>query len=432
MEKIDIDKKKLTGFLLMQTILMGLLFIADQFFGFMEQNLFNTYLVHVLGLEAIYVSIMVSLSSVMGLIFCLVWGIKSDNTRTKYGRRRPFLLMGGVVSGFAMIVFAFSPNYWWALFWDVLVIGVFSNMYFAAERSLIPDTVPPELRGRANGIITIFGNLGILMALIVFLLSYEVFAVPNPSGEGNILTQEGHFFVLTMGGLFFISCGIIGFLFIKEIPTSKMPPKKKFSEEFKEFFDLEEMKKQKEFFKIVASYIIFKTGVTTVLTFLFIYLFWLGLTTMQLFTAIGIAFLFLVVSTFTMGSLSDKYGRKKFVPFFIIICSIGFFIIPFAKLNEGDPVNLILFYIAIPFVVIGILGLPAPLDAWAQDLLPDDRRGKFLGIYNFMWVISQIIGSFIGGILLLFLSYSWLFLVGGIIMLTSIPFFKKVKETIEV
>ena len=430
MEKEEINKKKLKGFLLTQTLVIGLLFTADQFFFFFEQNFFNTYLVHVLVLPEIYVAIMVSLSSVMGLIFCLVWGIKSDNTRSRWGRRRPYLILGGVVSGITMILFAFSPNFWWALFFDVVIIGTFSNMYIAAERALIPDTVPPEFRGRANGIINICGNLGILVALIIFLLSYEMFAVPNPRGSGNILTQEGHFFVLAMGGIFFIVCGIIGFILIKEIPIEEMPPKKKFGPEFKEFFDIEEMKKQKEFFKIVASYIIFKTGVTTVLTFLFIYLFWIGLTTMQLFTAIGIAFIVLIFGTLVMGSLSDKFGRKKFVPLFIIIACIGFFLIPFAKPSEDAQMNLLIFYIATPLVLLGILGLPAPLDAWAQDLLPEDRRGKFLGVYNFMWVISQIIGAFVGAFVIMFFGYTWLFVVGGIIMLMSIPFFHRVKETL--
>ena len=428
----EIDKKKLKGFLLTQTLLIGVLFAADQFFGFFEQNFFNTYIVHVLFLPEIYVSIMVSLSACMGLVFSIVWGIKSDNTRSKWGRRRPYLLLGGVMSGIAMILFALSPNYWWALFFDVVIIGFASNAYFSAERALIPDTVPPELRGRANGIIMIFGNIGILIALAIFLLSYELFTIPNPRGSGTILTQEGHFFVLAIGGIFFIFCGIIGFIFIREISASELPPKKKFGEELKEIFSIEEIRKQKDFYKMVGAYIIFKTGINVVLTFLFIYLFWVGLTTMQLLSAIGIAFIILIFGTLMMGSISDKFGRKKFVPLFIIIASFGFFLMPFAKPTEDAQMNLMLFYIAIPFVIVGILGLPAPLDAWSQDLLPENSRGKFLGVYNLMWVVSQIIGSFLGAIVAMIFGLQWIFFVGGILMLISIPFFLRVKETLEV
>ena len=90
-----------------------------------------------------------------------------------------------------------------------------------------------------------------------------------------------------------------------------------------------------------------------------------------------------------------------------------------------------LFFIAVPLVVLGILGLPAPLDAWSQDLLPEDRRGKFLGILNLMWVVSQIIGSFLGAFVAMIFGLSWIFLVGGIIMIISIPFFLRVKETLK-
>ena len=122
------DEKKKLGkfpkFILFQSILIGLLFAADQIFGFFEQNFFNTFLIHVLFLPEIYVSIMVSLSAIMGLIFNLVWGIIGDNTRSKLGRRRPYLITGGIITGFAAIAYAFSPNYFWALFLDVVIIGI--------------------------------------------------------------------------------------------------------------------------------------------------------------------------------------------------------------------------------------------------------------------------------------------------------------------
>ena len=431
MEQPKENNIKFSRFLLIQTIVLGLLFAADSFFGFFEQNFFNTYIAHVLFLPEIYIAIMVSLSAVMGLIFCLVWGIKSDNTRTKWGRRRPYLIFGGTVAGVAMILYAFSPNYWWCLFFDVIIIGVASNAYFASSRALIPDTFPSELRGRANGIISIFSNLAILIALMVFLISYEFFAIPNPKGSGTILTQEGHLFVLAIGGIFFALCGILGFIFVREMPTSEMPPKKKFSAEFKELYDLNEMKKQKHFFKMVGAYIVFKTGIYTVMPFLFIFIFALGLTTLELLIGIGVAFILLIFATLAMGKISDKVGRKKFVPLFVIIACVGFFLMPFAKPFELSDVNLLIFYIALPFVVIGILGLPVPLDAWSQDLLPEDRRGKFLGIYNLMWIVSQIIGSFIGAFIAMIFGIAWIFLAGAVFMIISIPFFMFVKETLK-
>lgn len=427
MEKTE-DQKVFTRAIMIQTLVIGILFAADNIFGFCEQNFLNTYLVHVLGLTEFHVAIMVSLSAIMGLIFNLTWGILSDNTRSKYGRRRPYLILGGTISGIAMIIYAFSPNYFWALFLDVIIIGIFSNAYFSAERALVPDTIEPELRGRANGIIQAFANLGILAAVGIFLVANELFIVPNPSGEGNILTQEGHLFVLAIGGVGFATCGIIGFVFIKEKPVTELPPKKKFMIELKEIIDIEELKKQNEFFKITLAYLIFQTGIGCILPFLFIYLFSLGLTTLELLLAIGMGFPILILATIYLGKVADKHGRKKYVPASIIIISTGVFLTLFVKTSTG--VNLLLFFIVLPFILVSILGVRTILDTWSQDLLPVDKRGKFFGILNIVFTISQIIGALSAGIIATLFGLQWIFPLATIFFLVSIIFFLRVEETL--
>ena len=427
MEKTE-DRKVFTKQLKIQTFIIGIIFAADMIFGFAEQNFLNTYLVHVLGLTELHVAIMVSLSAIMGLIFLLVWGIISDNTRSKYGRRKPYLLLGGIISGIAMIIYAFSPNFYWALFLDVVIIGIFSNAYFAAERVLVPDTIEPEMRGRANGIVQAFANLGILVAVAIFLLSYELYAIDNPKGDGTILTQEGHLFVLGIGGIGFALCGIIGFIFIKEKTAANLPPKKKFVAELKELIDIEELKKQREFYKITLAYLIFQTGIGCILPFLFLYLFALGLTTLQLLMAIGLGFPILIIATLYLGKLADKHGRKKYVPTSIIVISIGVFLTVFVRTNAG--VNFLLFLILLPFILISLLGIRAILDTWSQDLLPPDKRGKFFGILNIVFTVSQIIGALLAGIVATTFGLDWVFPLGTIFFLVSIIFFLRVKETL--
>ncbi|MFW9939977.1 MAG: MFS transporter [Candidatus Thorarchaeota archaeon] len=419
-------------FIKSQIIIIGVLFCADQFFGFMEQNFFNTYIEHILGLQYIYIAIMVNLSALMGLIFNLTWGIISDNTRGRFGRRRPYLLVGGVTAGVAMILYSFSPNYFWVIFFDVIIIGVASNAYFSSERALIPDTVDKEQRGRANGMITVFGNVGILIAVAFFLLVYELFAEPDPvDPTENILTIEGYFFILASGGVFFIFTGFLGFFKIKEKSVEELPPRKKFGEDLKALFSRQTVSEHKDFFKMIGAYIIFKTGINLVLPFLFNFLFDLGLSTLELLIGIAVGFPILVLSTLFMGRISDKYGRKKFIPIFILIVSIGFFSMLFVKNPATSEVNLGIFIFSLPFILVGILGLTAPLDAWSQDLLPEDMRGKFGGIYNLMWVVSQFIGSTAGGIIGDTIGLVWIFCFGPIILIASIPFFLNVKETLD-
>ncbi len=426
-------EKVFSKFLRRQVLLIGLLYMGDYLFFFFEQNYFNTYLDHVLYLPELFISIMVSLSATVGLISMPLWGIASDNTRTKYGRRRLFLLFG-IIAGFGMVLFSFAYllfgrtqiEFIWCLIIDVLLIGITSNAFLVAERALIPDTIELEKRGRANGIINSISYIGLLIGVAFLLLGNELFGIPDPrpGATGTIITQDGHMILLSTGGLLFAIVGIIGFFFIKEKPVSELPEKKKFFTELKQTFNLTELKSHKEFFKILLARVVFQSGISSIMPFLFIFIFDQGLGTLQLLLGIAIAFPWIFITTIYLGRLSDKFGRKRFVPISMIIVSMGYLLMPFASGNY------ILFIIGLPFVLIGVLSLITPLNAWSQDLLPGDKRGKFTGILNIVNTVSQIIGSFAGGIVAELFGLPWIFILGPVFFLASIPLFLKVKETV--
>lgn len=415
--------------LLRQVILIGMLYVGDRIFFFFEQNYFNTYLDHVLFLPEIYISVMVALSATMGLIMMFVWGIFSDNTRSKYGRRRPYLLMG-IIAGSGMILFGLSQNFYLCLILDVVIIGSASNAYLVAERALIPDTVEVEKRGRANGIINMVSYVGLLTGVAFLLLGNELFGIPDPrpGATGTIIPQEGHFILLSIGGIIFATVGIIGFIFIKERPVHELPEKKKFSQELRQTFNLKEFKTQKEFYKMTLAYVVFQSGTGTVMTFFFLFIFDLGASTLELLLIVGTAFPIVFILTFYLGKIVDKYGRKKYVPLIIGIISLGFLPMPFTTI--GSSTNIILLLIFFPFVLVGLLALITPVNAWAQDLLPEEKRGKFTGIFNIVETVSQIIGSLVGGIVATIFGIPWLFWLAPIFYITSIPLFLRVKETL--
>jgi len=400
--------------------------MGDYLFFFFEQNFFNTYLDHVLFLPKLYISLMVSLSATMGLIIMIVWGIISDNTRTKFGRRRPYLLIGGIVAGIGMIIYGLSGNYILCLIIDVVIIGLASNAFLVAERALIPDTIEVEKRGRANGIVNAISYIGLIIGVAFFLLGNELFGITDPRDpEGTIITQQGHFFILSVGGIVFIVVGIIGFLFIKERPISEFPKKRTFYHELKQTFNIVELKSQKEFFKILFALVIFQSGISSIMPFLMIFILGQGLEIWQLVLGIVVAFPVVFAATISLGKLSDKFGRKRFVPITLTIISIGFLIMPF---TSG---NYILFMIGFPFVLAGLLSLITPFNAWSQDLLPEDKRGKFTGILNIVNTVSQIIGSIAGGVVAEVFGVQWIFILGPVFFVCSIPIFMKVKETVK-
>ena len=418
LEKLPKDIKK-------TAIIVGIIFAGATIFGYFEASFFNTYLDHVLNLEYYYISIMVSLSATMGLIMMIIWGIKSDNTRTKLGRRRPYLLFG-FVAGIAMIAFAFAEDFLMCIILDVIIIGIASNAFYTAQRSLIPDLVEPEHRGRANGIVNVFGNIGLLIAIGLTLVANEIFTVKR--GTGNIITREGHLFLFIIGGGAVILCGVIGFMFLKELPPSELPPKKGFKVELKEIFDLEEFRRQNQFFRIVLAQTIYRAHIYVVLPFLFNYLFSLALTTFEFLIILAVSTPVILVVMMILGKIADKFGRKASVAPAIIIASIGFFMMPTALFYPQYKVIILL--VTMPLVLLGLLGLEVPLGAWSQDLLPEDRRGKFLGILNVVNTMSQVIGAIVGGIIATIYGLVWVFAFAPIFSLGSILLFRRVRETL--
>lgn len=420
------QEEKPQRFLLFQILIIGLIFAAAQIFGYLEAEMFNTYLEHVLNKEDLYIGIMVILSAIVGLIMNLTFGILSDNTRTKFGRRKPFLLFGGIIAGISMIIFGFSPNYLVAVILDVIAIGVASNAYYIAQRSYIPDLVHINYRGRANSIANILGNLGLVISVALFLVLNEFFGV-EVAGE-TVITQQGYLLALSIGGIGIIVVSLIGFFSIKEKTGSELPPKKGFFEEFKEIFNLDELKKNKEFFKIVIAYTVFNSGVFGTMTFLFNYIFDLGFETINLIIIIGIAAPIVFLVIYLLGRISDRYGRKKSIPITVICASVGFFLIPFLEMT-AEPVFL-LYVLAFTLILVAILGIIPVFDAFYQDYLPMDKKGKFIGIVNIVFTISQVIGTGVATIVSTFLGRPWIFPFMAFFFIASIPLFMKVKETI--
>ncbi|MFX1457045.1 MAG: MFS transporter [Promethearchaeota archaeon] len=436
-KSLNKEKRYKYGISSFTILLIGILTFGIQVFGYMEAELLNTYIDHVLNLDYIFIGIMVSFSAIMGLTFLFVWGVVSDNTRSKYGRRRPFLFVGGIISGISLIVFGFSSSYLMVFIIDVVIIGVASNAYYSAQKVLVPDLVEKEYRGRVNGIVNMLGIFGYLLPLILTFIANEFYTIPDPDIPGGlIITQRGHIILLSIGGIILLICTLIGGIFLKDNMTpSELPEKKKFVEEIRKTFNIEELKKNNDFFKLLIAQTIIWSGVMVITPYVFNFILSIGLKTLELAIIFGIAGSIGFISFPLLGKLSDQIGRKKTLAIVVSVTTPGFVMIPFITEFNTNP-NIILLGIAFSSVFIGTLALIIPMNTWAQDLMPEGRKGQFTGILNIRDSLSQVIGSLSAGILATAISgiaarpIAWIFLLIPFYFIGSIPILMKVKETL--
>ncbi len=111
------------------------------------------------------------------------WGLVSDHSTSRWGRRRPFILGGTLADLIFIAAIAFSAGLsglagFWFLFAMYLLLQVASNAAHAAQQGFIPDLVPEDQRGRFSAIKAVFE-----VPLPVIIVS---FTIGRLIGAGNM------------------------------------------------------------------------------------------------------------------------------------------------------------------------------------------------------------------------------------------------------
>lgn len=121
--------------------------------------------------QATFLGWLSTAASAISLCMPPLIGTLSDHTTSKFGRRRPYIIIGGLllISGSPFLISSKSI----AIFlFGLSLLHLGNNILAPAYQSLVPDRVPKEQRGAASGYVggmTILGNAASL-GLAVLLL----------------------------------------------------------------------------------------------------------------------------------------------------------------------------------------------------------------------------------------------------------------------
>lgn len=120
-------------------------------------------------------------SLMVALLVQAVAGQLSDNNTSRWGRRRPFILVSTLLEIGAFLALGWiagrmdGTSGYWALFAVMVCSMAFSNIGHGAAQGLIPDLVPPSQRGRYSGIKALF-ELPLPLIFVAFTISRLVTA----------------------------------------------------------------------------------------------------------------------------------------------------------------------------------------------------------------------------------------------------------------
>ncbi|MGB4127431.1 MAG: MFS transporter [Bacilli bacterium] len=215
-----------------RTFLVGLAFMSIMLFWTMYDTLVAKMLVDNFGLNQTFSGFIMALDNILALFLLPLFGRISDKTRTKLGKRTPFIIIGTLAASILFVSIAFfdlyqqiavtkhgfsliesigtaeNPLYQFTLGTEVytnnvrsalateraqlifqqvtkqqpgLLIGfivvlffvlVAMGIYRSPAVSLMPDVTPKPLRSKANAVINFMGTMGGAFAyVLVFLLA---------------------------------------------------------------------------------------------------------------------------------------------------------------------------------------------------------------------------------------------------------------------
>lgn len=370
--------------------------------------------------------VITALGMIVAIIVQPAAGALSDLNRHHWGRRRPYILLGGVlaiVSLFLLAAVSAFLHSWWFLLGAYLLLQFADNIAQGAYQGFIPDNVPEGKRGRASGamgVAQIVGNVGGLAVATFFIDQH----------------QPG--LAIMVICLVFIAMLVPTLFLVHEEPLTDTPAKHHTSG-FNLIRLFAELRHYPDFVRFIVSRLFVLTALATITVFAFYFLQdvlgqaegMLG----QSYTMLGLVVVgFSLLSIFPAVWLSDRIGRKKLV---IISCSVG--VVGMVLLSTAHTMTEVMLYSSLLGIATGSFN---SIDwALATDLIPKEAAGRFMGISNLAGAGSQALAALLGGSLrdgfnalgetflhTKNLGYNALFLCGAVYFLLGIYFLLKVKE----
>src|SRR5438552_12486848 len=145
-----------------QIVNMSLGFFGIQF-GWNQQLSNMSAIYEYLGANADQLPLLWLAAPLTGLLVQPVIGHMSDRTWNRLGRRRPYFLIGAILSSLALIAMPNSSTLWMAagLLW---IMDASINISMEPFRAFVADMLPEEQRARGFAMQSLFIGLGATIA----------------------------------------------------------------------------------------------------------------------------------------------------------------------------------------------------------------------------------------------------------------------------
>ncbi|SDT11270.1 maltose/moltooligosaccharide transporter [Maribacter dokdonensis] len=373
---------------------MNVGFLGIQYSFGLQQTAINPIFLY-LGAPEDMLPILNIAGPVTGLIVQPIIGAMSDKTwSARWGRRKPYFLIGAILGSLCLFAFPTSPVLWFAvgLLW---ILDVGNNMAMEPYRAFVGDKLPEKQLSLGYQMQSLFVGAGILLANGSIVLFQYLFGGESVEVAGTIPTWLYYSFYI--GAILSITTILYSVLKTPEIPPSSLELEEINVAKAKPLMDriMFPFKEIAEAIKRMPKFM-WRVGAVYLFQWYALFIYWQYTTPLFKLTmgystgeaASQSAQMSLTYNVVTMVvalalvPLTLKFGGKKVYALSLFGTALSLFTIPFIT----DPI-----LVLVPMVLFGIgwaamMGIPYTM---VSKVVPQDRRGVYMGILNMMIVIPM-------------------------------------------
>jgi Na+/melibiose symporter-like transporter len=377
------------------------------------------------SLSSTSIGLVMTIDNIFAIFMLPLIGVLSDQTRTRLGRRMPYILFGAPLAGlfFALIPITRELHLLWFMMLNIIFMNFFMALFRSPVIALMPDITPSEYRSQANGIINFMGGLGALIAYFV----------------GKPLYDKNYALPFWLGALVMVIALILVVLFIKEDEKYKIKNEEKiklnnvFKKSFSELIvNLKEVfaSKEKSLLMMLLSILFWFVGYNALETFFTSYAkFRVGISESTGALILGFFSLTFMLFSIPAGFIGYKIGRKKAmtIGLLMVVSIIVLTMVSVWTINEAKLLTYIMFILfalgGIGWGMVNVNSLPTVVD-----MTVEEKVGGYTGLYYFFSMSANIIAPPLAGLFIDKMGYDSLIIFSGVFFVLAIITLQYVKK----
>jgi maltose/moltooligosaccharide transporter len=352
-------------------------------------SLYNAYvpifLKSTFALRSSVIGSIMTIDNIFAILLLPFLGALSDRTRTRLGRRRPYILVGSIL---ALIFFVLVPYFNTLQILGLMMMAIIlMNLSMALFRSpvvaLMPDITPSKYRSQANGIINFMGGLG---ALLVFF-------------GGKPLYDRDISLPFQVGALVMLAASMLVVIFIREkLPEPAEPGagRVSFRASIQELAaNLKDVVSgEKSLLLVLLGILFWFIGFNSIETFFTSYAkYHLGMEESTGALILGFFSVTFMVTSIASGFLGSRIGRNRTIRlglgFLVAILLIALFVRQFL------PLALVFVVGGFGWALVNVNSLPMVVDMTTLA-----KVGGYTGLYYFFSQAANIVAPPLAGVLI--------------------------------